>query len=240
MSDQDPQFGPLRRLDPAESDEQDVGRLEPIDPDAEETSEAAAAATPVSRAEASPPTRRLRDGLAVAVALAVLLSLSSIAAIGGLVAISMSPSEAPVGPTSIAPVESASAPVVIHVGENAQGPETPAPRERPSPEPAPAPVAVAPQPTAPPDLGDAGGGDHGGKGGGNGGHGGGKTSSVQGAWCDTRQGSACDATVGGGTGLLEPVVSDQGNGYIPSEEPVPDDPDDDDDSHSPSKGHSKH
>lgn len=217
MTDQDPQFGPLRRLDPAESEEQDVGRLEPMDPEADEASEPEATAVPVAAPPA--PPGRLRDGLAVAVALAVLLSLSSIAAIGGLVAISMSPSVAPAGPASIAPVESASAPVVIRVGENAQGREEPEPKESPAEEPGQVaiPQPVAPQPVAPDNAG--GGGD--GQGGGTGGNGGGKSTDVEGAWCDARPGSACDATVGGG--VLAPGADYEGDGYIGSDEPLPDD-----------------
>lgn len=242
MADQDPPIEPLRRLDPAEPDEQGLGRLERLDPEEEETAKSSVVTA------APPPTTgsRIRDGLSAAITLAVLMSLSSIAAIGGLVAISMQ-SAAPAGPGALGSVETGMPVTTIRVGESAQGlEEEPADdrgNRRPGsngeavvPAPAPAPVP-APAPPAPGN--GEGKTDGGGKGKGGGSKGDGA------AWCDARVGSACDAVAGGS--VLQPSEP-EGEGFVPSDDDEyvgDDDADDDDDdvstgssgSHHSGKGH---
>jgi len=144
VADQDPPGGLLRRLDPSEPDEtQELGRLEPLDPEA-------ARAPGDERGAPGVAPRSGRD-LAPAVALAVLLALSSIAAIGGLVAVSVH--TLPEGSTEppAAPMETSSSGAVVRV-------DVPRERERPErkagrtgPQPAPAAVVAqpAPQPAEP-------------------------------------------------------------------------------------------
>jgi hypothetical protein len=197
------------------------------------------------------------------VALAVLLSLSSIAAIGGLVAISMQTVAPATGSTAVAPVESNGPIATIHVGEAAQGPEEPrAKRAEPA---ASETTASTPSPVGA-SGGDSGGsgnigagtGANGGKGGkeGGNGHGGGR-SGTYGAWCDARQGSSCDAVAGG---VLQPSeasdvelggIAYEGDGYMATDDDLDDhgddadhaDWDDDASDHSgsgESHGHGKH
>lgn len=245
MSDHDPPFEPLRPLDPMAPDPQeDVGRLEPIDPEADDAASvpAPSAATPAAPVGAAPSPGH-GNGLAVAVALAVLLSLSSIAAIGGLVAISMQTVAPAVGSTAVAPVESGGPVATIHVGEAAQGPRESrdeGDRSAPSADSPEAPTASPVPASGSPGSGIGGGTDGIGKGDGH--RGGGKGArGAEGAWCDARQGSSCDAVVGG---MLQP----EGDGYVPTDEELGDtdadaDWDDDAPGHSgfdPSHGHGKH
>ena len=203
MADQDPPVGPLRRLDPSEPDEtQDLGRLEPLDPQADELgaepTEAVAPVAPVTT-EAAPQGPRLRDGLAPAIALAILLSLSSMAAIGGLVAISVSgldqSSEVPV----TAPIESAAPGPTIRVvqpadEETPRGREAPrrsvgesaSPADQPSSPPAPAP-APAPAPGGSQDDGK---GDKAGDKDGDAGRI--RAPKRLPGWCDASPGTSCD------------------------------------------------
>ena len=239
MTDQDPPIERLHRLDPAEPDEQDLGRLKRIDPEADDAPVGTASADAPSRAP-SRTGRRVREGVTTAIALAALLSLSSIAAIGGLVAVSMR-TIVPAGPRAVAAIEAGVPVTTIRVGETAEGPQKEE-RERPERQAEPqAPsddfvVAPAPAPAPAPSQG--------------GGDGGGKTDNdgqlagptgVGGAWCDAREGGSCDAVVGGG--VLQPAT--EGEGYVGSEDDdVEEDDDEDDDESSdgsgshPGKGHS--
>lgn len=194
MADQDPPVGPLHRLDPTEPDEaQDLGQLEPLDPGAVE----APRATP----PAAPPAPRARDGLGLAVALALLLSLSSIAAIGGLVAISVR-SLAPAPQSAIiSPIDSAIGGPTIRVIESASGPDEARQDPRESRRGGGAPLqgvaAPAPAPAVAPPPAPGGGGNPtddeptAGKGGGR------RSFGIGGAWCDAAPGTACDVVVGG-------------------------------------------
>ena len=227
MADQDPPLEPLRRIDPAEPDEiVELGRLEPLDPEAEEQPSA-------EKPTRSPGSQRPRDGVAVAVALALLLSLSSIAAIGGLVAISVGGmDEAPAVNVAV-PIDSEVAGPPITVIEEAQGPTegagsgTSDGRSRPGSDAAPAPAAppqpvVAPPPTAPPaPEGEGEGGaderadldkDKG-------------TGKIRGpsripGWCDAAPGTYCDIT---------PRSSAELVGFLPDEELSLEDADSDED-----------
>ena len=214
MTDQDPPIEPLKRLDPTEPDEQGLGRLERLDPEAEEAGEVASASGAI---EGAPKNgSRLRNGLTAAVTLATLLSLSSIAAIGGLVAISMR-SVDPDGIGAVAPVEAGAPLATIRVGESAQGAAEP--ERDPSPPPGDADDSVVEFTPVdpPPAVGD---GTLGGNGGdeGQGGQGsgsGGGSKGAGGAWCDARAGSACDATAGGS--VLVPGTP-EGEGYVGDED----------------------
>ncbi len=239
MPDQDPPIEPLRRMDPAEPDEQGLGRLERLDPDADESPAARSAAGPPAK-----PSSRLRDGLSAAITLAVLLSLSSIAAIGGLVAISMG-TAVPAGPGAVGSVETGVPITTIRVGESAQGLEEEQEPDRADADPqAPADdvVVPAPPPAPQPPVSEAGGEGAGGggndKGNGGGGHGGKK--GYGGGWCDARAGGACDAVAGGS--VLQPATEPEGDGFVPSDddEPEDDDHDDDDGGSSSGSGSSHH
>ncbi|MGH2691473.1 MAG: hypothetical protein ACRDHM_03120 [Actinomycetota bacterium] len=225
MADQDPPVGPLHRLDPSEPDEaQELGRLEPLDPEMVETT---AEAPGHARLAGSP---RPRDGLALAVALAVLLSLSSIAAIGGLVAISVRSLEPAPEAAITAPIESAASGRTIRVIESAAGPESSRgagsqrdtrPAGEQSTEEA---VAPPPAPAVAPPPAPSGGGKSDEEP--EGGRGGGRRWGVGGAWCDAAPGAACDVIVGGP--LAQPVDGDadqasresdvEGSGFLPTEE----------------------
>ena len=207
MPDQDRPIEPLHRLDPSEPDDQEVGRLERLDPDADE-----AAGTGPAGTMKRPPSRSasgVRGGVSAAVTLAVLLSISSIAAIGGLVAVSMRTVAPPGGP-AVAPVDAEIPVATIRVGESAQGPEKqdekrPQTQSEGEPDVALVAPAPAPAPPTPPDDDE----------------GRAKTDteerpsgpkSVGGAWCDAPQGGSCDA-VAGGT-VLQPVSQGQGDGRV--------------------------
>jgi hypothetical protein len=234
VTDQDPPIEPLRRLDPAEPDEHGVGRLERLDPEAEGSASAAAAAAP--EATAPKARSRLRDGLTAAITLATLLSLSSIAAIGGLVAVSMR-SAPPGGIETVAPMDAEPPLTTIRVGESAQGaPEEPGEPDpaRPSAPPQEDDSVVEFTPVAPPSPVNEGGGTGGGGNGGGNGDGKGAGSAgggkgAGGAWCDARVGDACDATAPGS--VLGPAAEPE-DGYIGGEEDdvEDDDPEDDDQS----------
>ena len=242
MTDQDPPIEPLRRMDPTEPDEQGLGHLERLDPEAEDSVRAG----PAGAAPGAPPkASRLRDGVTAAVTLAALLSLSSIAAIGGLVAVSMR-SVAPAGIESVAPVDAGAPLTTIRVGESAQGaPEEPD-RDRPNVRPQDDDSVVEFTPVLPPPDNE-GGGTGGGNGGGDGNEGGagsaGGDKGSGGAWCDARVGAACDAGTGGA--VLGPATEVEGEGYVGGEDDEPeydeDDANDEDSSGGTSSGshHSK-
>lgn len=241
MTDQDPPIEPLRRLDPAEPDEGDLGRLERLDPEAEDNGSEGP-----SGGSAPPPPKagsRVRDGLTAAVTLAALLSLSSIAAIGGLVAVSMR-SVAPGGIERVAPVDAGAPLTTIRIGESAQGASEEPERDRPeTPDRTDDSVVEFTPVVAPPAPdGAAGGGNGGGNSGGDGTEGkgtGGGPKGVGGAWCDTREGSACDATTGGT--VLGPTTAVEGEGYVGGEDDAYDDDDDDDgDDSSGGSSHGSH
>ena len=235
MTDQDPPIEPLRRLDPAEPDEQGLGRLERLDPEAEDGPKAAAA----TATGAVPPKAgsRLRDGLTAAVTLAALLSLSSIAAIGGLVAVSMR--SAPRGEIgAVAPMEAGVPLPTIRVGESAQGAPEKSDRDRPDPVPQDDDSAEEFTPVAPSPVdegGDSGGGNGGGGGDQEGAGSGGGEQGAGGAWCDARAGGACDATTPGS--VLGPGTEPE-DGYVGEEEDEVDDDDDEDDDQGSDSGSS--
>jgi len=236
VTDQDPPIERLRRLDPTEPDERGLGRLERVDPEAEDSASPTAAASP-----GAAPTKarsRLRDGLTTAVTLATLLSLSSIAAIGGLVAVSMR-SAPPGGIETVAPMDAEAPLTTIRVGESAQGaPEEPEEPEgdRPAPPPQEDDFVVEFTPVAPPSPVNDGGGTGGGKGGGDGnGEGAGSAGGGKGAggaWCDAREGDTCDATAPGS--VLGPATE----GYVGEEEDEVEDDDPEDDVQGGSSGSS--
>lgn len=196
MADQDPPVGPLHRLDPSEPDEiLDLGRLEQLDP------EAVSADPPA----VGPSAPRPRDGLALAIALAVLLSLSSIAAIGGLVAISVRTLDPAPDQVVTLPIESAAPGPTIRVieaagaadpreGSASREKEEAAPAEQPSEEA----VAPPPAPAAPPPA-PSGGGEAADERDGRGDKGGSRRGpwGIGGAWCDATPGGTCDVAIGG-------------------------------------------
>ena len=227
MADQDPPIGPLQRLDPSEPDQaQEMGRLEPVDPEAEEGA--------ASEAEAPAPTgtsSRAGDSLGLAIALAVLLSLSSIAAIGGLVAISSQTVASSPDSAITEPIATAAAGPTIRV--------VPPPEEEPeqtdpvaagesaaaaAAAPPPPPPVVAPPPSPSEESGSAG-GDGNGKGGGRGGI---RRPGIEGAWCDATAGTACDVVKGGPKPAKSSAQVDA-TGYIHDDEDGLDDLDDGDD-----------
>jgi hypothetical protein len=202
--------------------QEEIGRLERIDPENGDS----VGAPPASGVANGP--RGPRDGLTVAIALAVLLSLTSIVAIGGLVAISMQ-TVTPGESTTLAPVDSSAPGPTIRVGEVAQGADerksgerkgdgrpTSAVEEPPS-------ASGVPSPAS--DGGGTGtGGGKGGNGDSTGGGGKGGATGPGGAWCDARQGGSCDAVPGG---VLQPVddpivdatgAGYEGDGYKPTDE----------------------
>ncbi|MGH2712024.1 MAG: hypothetical protein ACRDH9_12585 [Actinomycetota bacterium] len=194
-------------------------------------------ATPVP-APAGTPSRS-GDGLALTVALAVLLSLSSIAAIGGLVAISAQTIAPPSGTAITEPIESAASGTTIQVVPAVEEPRETNAASGGDSAGAPAPVSTTPQPAvAPPPApsgADEGKGEEG-----NGGGGGGPRHSwtVEGAWCDAAIGSACDVAVGG-----HQPKADSGSTSVDATGFIPDDGDDlDEEGEDPYQppGHSKH
>lgn len=249
-----PDFEPLRRVDPSEPDEpEEIGRLEPLDPDADEAPAGSAAA--LALPETSAATTRPRDGLALAVGLAVLLSLSSIAGIAGLVAISSRSLEPALG-LAVPPIEAGVPGPTIRVTEAAQGPEAPGETasEAAGPLGASSGQAVAPA-TVPSQSGGGGAGAGDGDGQGGGGQGGGGQGGGQGGGggsvvgtgagggsCDAGSGGACDATGGGGVAL--PTPEDTGGGdsgfddgaFVRDEDDCWDDLDGDDDDDSSCSG----
>lgn len=252
MADQDPPVGPLRRLDPAQPDEiLDLGRLERLEPEAEE---AAPATAPAQQSTGPERGTRPRNGLALAIAIAVLLSLSSIAAIGGLVAISVQGLDPAPAPVISAPIDAAASGPTIRVIDSAAGPESPegsspagsadeeAPEEAVAP-PAPAPAsAPLPPPSTEREKKD--------------GKADGKKArrpyrGSDGAWCDASAGTTCDVVVGGPAPRSSTDGSDgqatvDGTGFLRTDEEgevLDDDLDDDmdDGSHgSSSHGSSSH
>jgi hypothetical protein len=147
------------------------------------------------------------------VALAVLLSLSSIAAIGGLVAISVGRLDPAPDGVVTTPIETAAAaPPIRVVAPGPDSREDSAPREEAASAdepPPPEPVAPPPAPAAPPTAPSGGEEAADERNGGGGGKGGGRRPwGLGGAWCDAEAGGSCDVAVGGS--VLQPTGGEGG------------------------------
>ena len=141
----DPEIRRLRKVDPDDpSSEPDwIGRLEPLDPDADDSPGTEAGAGAPGTDDASSTTAvlaRMRDGALLAVVLAMLLSVSAVAALVGLIAVQTSPLERASADLPSARAEVVLAvPIRLGVGPESTRPEEESPVDRVA---VPAPVAV--------------------------------------------------------------------------------------------------
>ena len=218
MPEHDPPIEPLHRLDPTEPEEEALGALQRIDPDPEDASEAS------TQPETSPTPRAARrpgDGVAAAIGLATLLSLSSIGAIGGLVAVSSGTLAPDASGAPVTQLET-TAPLPIIRLEETDPVERKDRREPVEPaveEPIATVAAVAEVPSDPggnkerDEPGPAG-----------------RRSRrpAIGAWCDATPGTSCDATPTGTPGTIVET-----EGYVQTA-------DEDDDHERPSRGRRAH